>query len=115
MLQRAIIRSILKDEGHETLEAVDGAKGLETAIAEKPDFMISDLIMPVMDGHALLAALSKEGLKIPVVIVTADIQDGVRQKCLDQGAVDFVNKPVKNDELRGVIQNLVTQKTSKKL
>ncbi len=62
MLQRVIIRSILKDEGHETLETRDGAKGFETEIVEKPDFMISDLIMPVMDGHTLLSALSKEGL-----------------------------------------------------
>lgn len=66
--------------------------------------------MPVMDGHVFLDALSQEGLKMPVVIVTADIQEGVRQECLDQGAVDFVNKPVKDAALRAVIQKMIAQK-----
>lgn len=69
--------------------------------------------MPVMDGHEFLDALSGEGVDIPVVIVTADIQEGVRQECLDQGAVDFLNKPVKDEEILKVIQKLLAQKEKK--
>lgn len=110
LLQRTIIKAAVTAEGHESLEAVDGQKGLEMALAHKPDFIISDLIMPNMDGFELLRMLSKKGLNIPVIVTTADIQDEAHKQCAELGAVQVINKPLKEADLREAIQNLVRLK-----
>ena len=66
----------LKDEGFEILEAEDGLAGLDMALAEKPDLILLDIIMPVMDGITMLQKLrdDPEGKKIKVIILT-NLQD----------------------------------------
>jgi DNA-binding response OmpR family regulator len=59
-------------EGFEILEAKDGAEGLEAAISKKPDLIILDIFMPVMDGKAMFEKLRQDawGKTVPVVILT---------------------------------------------
>ncbi len=110
LLQRSIIKSAVTAEDHESLEAADGQQGLEVALEQIPDLIISDLIMPTMDGFELLNALSEKGLKMPVIVTTADIQEEAHKQCFALGATQVINKLQNEETLRGAIQNLVRLK-----
>ena len=100
---RKRIANLVKAEGHETLEASDGRQGLEMIATHSPDCIMIDLIMPEMDGLELLEMLNSQGSKIPRIVVTADIQETVRQECLKHGALAVLNKPPKTDELQNAL------------
>ena len=104
---RTKMRTFLEAEGHEIIEASDGTRGLQIVYTRNPDCVILDLIMPEIDGFKILKAIRDKGFKIPVLVVTADIQESVRRQCMDLGATVFLNKPVKEDELRSTIRNII--------
>lgn len=89
----------LQDAGYDTFEAINGRDAYEKLKKENFDFLILDLLMPEMTGTELLKKLKKEKINIPVMVVTADIQQQVKDECLALGAVDFINKPINIDEL----------------
>jgi CheY-like chemotaxis protein len=97
MLSRGFIRKFLAEDNHEIVEAVDGRQGLEALNTEKPDLVILDLLMPIMDGFAVLETMKKLKIDIPVVVMTADIQTHVKERCLLLGAKAVLNKPPKKD------------------
>lgn len=104
------VRNILVAEGYETIEAENGNEALKMAEDHTPDCIILDLIMSEMGGIEVLKALSKKKSKIPVIILTADIQDVVREECLELGAVAFLNKPPLNEEILGAINIAIGKK-----
>ena len=91
---RKAIAQIVKADGHETLEAANGREGLEIIAATPPDCILLDLIMPEVDGFEVLKTLREGRSKIPVIVLTADIQEIVHQECLELGATEFINKPM---------------------
>lgn len=107
LLQRKIIGGILKAEGHEVIEALDGQDGLEKATSEKPDCILSDLVMPKMDGFAFLAELKRSGLNIPTIVATSDIQEDARQECLDLGALHVIHKPIKKEDILNALSRML--------
>jgi CheY-like chemotaxis protein len=104
---RLKICNILKSLGHETLEAVDGRDGLQKALTEQPDCICTDLLMPELDGIGFLEALREAGLDLPVVVLTADIQETKRLQCLELGAADFIHKPPHAGELSKVMEKVL--------
>lgn len=82
------------NEGFNLLKAIDGAQGLEMARAEKPDFVLLDIIMPKMDGFSVLTAMKEdEELKnIPVLLLTNLGQDEDIKKGKELGAVGYLVK-----------------------
>lgn len=100
MFQRFMHCKIAKEFGFEVVEAKDGAECLEKARAEKPDVMLLDLNMPGMNGVEVMSALRDEGFTSKIMVVTADIQDTTRKRCLDLGVMEFLNKPVDENILR---------------
>ncbi|MCP4691509.1 MAG: response regulator [Desulfobacterales bacterium] len=107
-LQRRMLGNVIKDEGHEVIEAVNGKDALEKAGAESPDCMLLDLLMPEIDGFGVLDGLREKGLKIPVIIFSADIQDTTRAKCYEMGVAAFLNKPINDEVLRKTVRNVLT-------
>lgn len=101
---RRMIRKALQAEGYEILEATGGREGLEMVRTYTPDCILLDLLMPDMDGFAFLRALHEQGLKTPTIIVSADIQKSSRSLGFELGAAEFINKPVKEDELRNAVR-----------
>jgi CheY-like chemotaxis protein len=97
--QRKRIVEVLQAEGHETIEATDGKEGLEMAEQHQPMFIVCDMVMPVMGGIDVLKKLKEQKSPIPVIILTADIQVPVREKCIELGAKAFLNKPLKKEEM----------------
>lgn len=108
--QRKQIAKILKTHGHGMIEAVDGKEAVDKALREKPDCILLDLLMPEMNGIQVLEYLRKEQSDIPVVVLSADIQDTTRAKCFELGVVDFINKPVNEGSLRDALDNVLGQK-----
>jgi CheY-like chemotaxis protein len=94
-LNRTVLRAALTKQGHDVVEAVDGREALDR-LAEGPiDVVLLDIMMPVMDGYAALAAIKAdpELARIPVIIISGvdDVASVVR--CIEMGATDYLPKP----------------------
>lgn len=87
-----VIASLARD-GYDTIEAENGLVALEHIVAKSPDVIVSDLLMPELDGLGLLRELRSRQNATPVVVITADIQSSSRELCLQLGVTEFLNKP----------------------
>jgi signal transduction histidine kinase len=96
-------------EHYQVVYAVDGIDGLEKARSESPDLILSDVMMPRMDGNELVRTLkADEDLKsIPVILVSARATQQVKVEGLLVGADDYVPKPFNAEELLARIANLL--------
>ncbi|MEO1630354.1 MAG: ATP-binding protein [Bacteroidota bacterium] len=105
---RAYIRSHLA-ERYRVLEAENGAVGLETARACRPDLVLSDVMMPELDGVALTRALRAEPAlaDVPIVLLSAWADEQSTLAGLEAGADDYLTKPFSPDELRARLSNFV--------
>lgn len=98
-LSRRMMSKVLENDGHTILQATNGREGLEMVRTHNPDCIFLDLLMPEVDGLDVLKTLQDEGSKIPIVVITADIQQSTRQQCLELGAIAVINKPSQPPEL----------------
>jgi len=105
--QRKILSGLLKEAGHDVVIAENGKDGLECAEKEKPDIVMTDLLMPEFDGIFLLEQAKARSVRIPVIIITSDIQDSTRERCIRLGAAAFLNKPVKKETLLPAIKKVL--------
>ncbi len=107
--QHQFLKSALDGQGYEILAANDGFEALERLAVQDVDCIVADLIMPRMRGMDLLKALREKGSQTPVVILTADIQEHVREACLRLGARIVLHKPVKPELLRRTLADVLGQ------
>ena len=105
---RAYIRAHLEGT-YQILETLNGEEGLKKAIETVPDLVLTDLMMPKMDGLSLCTALREDERTshIPVVMLTAKNDVESRLAGLEQGADDYLPKPFNADELRLRLRNLI--------
>lgn len=103
---RSIVMSLLEPVGFEVKEAKNGLEGLEQATAWKPDVIITDLMMPMMDGYQLLQRVREsETLKDVVAIASsASVFESNQQDAIDAGANIFLPKPLQADLLFQTLQ-----------
>jgi two-component system phosphate regulon response regulator PhoB len=96
-----LIRIHLERDGHEILTAQDGIEGLRVAIAQQPDVIILDLMLPKLDGISVFKRLRTEirTAEIPVIMLTAKAQQADRLNGLELGADDYLSKPFSPREL----------------
>ncbi|MEM1096837.1 MAG: ATP-binding protein, partial [Bacteroidota bacterium] len=108
---RAYVRSHL-DAHYRVLEAGDGEAGLQVARAHMPDLVLSDVMMPKLDGYGLCRAIKADAelAFIPVVLLTAKASSESKLTGLGEGADDYLTKPFASDELLARIHNLIAQR-----
>src|SRR5260370_28165147 len=101
---RAALQTILGTWGYATEVASEGREALEKATALRPSLVVTDLMMPDMDGLSLLTALQQEMPRIPVIILTGRATVDTAVGAMRQGAYDYLTKPVDLDRLRLLIE-----------
>jgi DNA-binding response OmpR family regulator len=109
-VQAKLFETILSNRGHKVIHATDGKSGLRMVQKEKPDLVILDLSLPLMDGFEVCKRLKEdEATKaIPILMTTAAYPDAERAKQgLDLGAEEFMVKPVANQVLIHNVERLV--------
>jgi CheY-like chemotaxis protein len=92
---RANVRRFLALEGHEVLEAEDGIQGLEIARTRGVALVLCDVMMPRLDGFAVLRALRAEPAtaRLPFVFITASAERDAAERALQEGADNYIVKP----------------------
>ena len=107
-------RITLETEGYEIFEAVSGASALEELIGRSFDLAILDMRMPAMDGLELLAKMREFGITVPAMIVTAysDVPHAVLAMKL--GAIDFLQKPLRPEDLRRIVAEILKRHAPQK-
>ncbi len=108
--QRAFLKSLVSEGGYDVADAENGVKALEYLKEHNtnlPDIVISDIMMPEMDGHELSLMIKKLYPSILIIILTSDTDDDTLIKSFDSGATDYQSKPVKKIELLIRISNLL--------
>jgi two-component system, OmpR family, alkaline phosphatase synthesis response regulator PhoP len=102
----------LAANGYKVIIACDGKEGLEKALTEKPDIILLDIIMPIMDGHEMLEQLRKteEVKDIPVIILSARSQTQDIERATICGIDDYIVKPFDLIELLEKIETVLENK-----
>ena len=114
---RTALKDVLEAEGYRVLLAANGEDGLEHALADKPDLILLDLMMPKVDGYTVCAELRRLSNPVPILMLTAKGQIEDRVRGLDAGADDYLTKPFSTDELLARVRAVLrrVQKASRTL
>jgi len=104
-----LARDLLQISGYTTIEATDGEQGVELAKARKPDLILMDIMMPVMDGYGACHAIKKDKATagIPVVMLTAMGYELNKKLAQGMGADGYITKPFNRQELLDVINQFL--------
>ena len=106
-----LIEFKLRKEGYQVTWKENGEEALEAIKAEKPDLVLLDVMMPVMDGYEVLRQIKEdENLKsIPVIMLTARAQERDVVKGIDLGAQDYITKPFHPAELLVQVKRILAK------
>ena len=102
-----MLRMGLEDEGHEVVLAPDGRAGLAQLADVRPDLVVLDVMMPILDGFGVLEAKRERGDETPVVMLSAKSEQRDIDRAFALGAVEFVSKPFDLDRLVALIETIL--------
>jgi two-component system cell cycle response regulator DivK len=108
-MNRDMLSRRLERKGFDVVMAVDGKAGVDMASTEKPDLILMDLSLPVIDGWEATRRIKANAAtqQIPVIALTAHAMAGDEQKALEAGCDDYDTKPVDLKRLLGKIDNFL--------
>jgi two-component system, cell cycle response regulator DivK len=109
MLSRRLVRN-----GYEVCLAMDGQQGADMALSERPDLILMDMSLPVIDGWEATRRIKANDAtrRIPVIALTAHAMAGDREKAMEVGCDDYDTKPVELARLLGKIAALLAPKAA---
>ncbi len=101
-----LVRFILERSGYEVFDARDGQSGIEMAALHKPDLILLDIQLPVMDGYAVARNLRQNPdlADTPIVAVTSYAMPGDREKAMEAGCNGYIEKPIDPDSFVGKME-----------
>jgi signal transduction histidine kinase len=113
-MNRFVAETLAADD-YDVQRAFDGAEALEKARERPPDVILTDVMMPRLSGDQLVVEARKDPAlaHVPVVLLTAKADDGLRVRLLREGAQDYVMKPFSPEELRARVANQVVVKRAR--
>ena len=109
MLSRRLIRN-----GYEVVIAIDGQQGVDMALSERPNIILMDMSLPVIDGWEATRRIKADDATraIPVIGLTAHAMSGDREKAIEAGCEDYDTKPIELPRLLGKIAALLVPKAA---
>jgi two-component system cell cycle response regulator DivK len=108
-MNRDMLSRRLERRGYEVVIAVDGQQGVDMARVEKPDLVLMDMSLPVLDGWEATRRLKAEAdtRGVPIIALTAHAMAGDREKAMEAGCDDYDTKPIELPRLLGKIEELL--------
>jgi CheY-like chemotaxis protein len=101
----------LKSIGYEVALSYDGRTGIDKAKEIKPDLILLDLIMPIMDGYVVAKKLKDdpETKHIPIIILTASQREDLKTRCRELGVASFIMKPFETSDLLMMVKAILKE------
>jgi len=108
-INRMILEGMLIKEGHEVIQAANGQIAVDSYIEDKPDIVLMDIMMPVMNGYDATKKIKELAgdTFVPIIVLTAMTDEAELIKCVENGADDFLTKPFSHAVLSAKIQALM--------
>lgn len=105
---RNMLCDCLRGAGHRVVEASNGQEALDQLRAHRPDIVITDLTMPVMDGLDFIEAARREpeGQGLPMLLLTTETADRLKQRAREVGATGWLTKPFDPDTVLRLVDQL---------
>jgi len=112
-MNRDMLSRRLERKGYETVIAVDGEEGIAKTESDKPDLILMDMSLPVLDGWEATRKLKANPVtqSIPIIGLSAHAMSGDREKAIEAGCDDYDTKPVELPRLLEKIENLIRTST----
>lgn len=110
MFLRKRVRQLLPAADYAVVEAENGECALHAIERQTFSCILTDLVMPVLDGFELLEELQRRQLPAPVVVVTADVQQSTRDRCKALGAFSVLQKPIDPEKFRAVLATILKER-----
>jgi CheY-like chemotaxis protein len=110
-MNRDMLSRRLQKKGYDVLLALDGEAGVKMAMSERPDLILMDMSLPVVDGWEATRQIKGQPMtaSIPVIALTAHVMAGDRDKAIEAGCDDYDSKPIEFERLLGKIQTLLNR------
>lgn len=107
---RALVSSILSEEGHQVTVAQNGRQALDMMASDSPDLLVLDIMMPQVDGYTVLKELKASGAReqMKILVLTAKTSESDWVRGYKLGADAYITKPFDIDELTSQIEELLT-------
>jgi CheY-like chemotaxis protein len=108
-MNRDMLSRRLERRGYQVVIAVDGQQGVDMARSEKPDLVLMDMSLPVLDGWEATRRLKADAdtRSVPIIALTAHAMAGDREKAMEAGCDDYDTKPIELPRLLGKIEELL--------
>ncbi len=104
---RTTFKHMLEEEGYRVWVAQNGREGLELFRKNRPEIVITDMVMPVLDGFAMIDSLRRECPGLPIIAMSAFLEPEKMEKSLDSGAFCYLTKPVEMPVLFDLIRAIL--------
>jgi CheY-like chemotaxis protein len=101
-----LICQVLRNEGHQVVEACDGAEALDLLYAQHFDLVITDFVMPRLNGLKLVEQLHPLGPRLPIIFITGYLS-AISGKAILDNVAEVIPKPFKFDDLRSTVQRVL--------
>ncbi len=108
-MRRALNHYMLAPLGYNVVQATDGQNGLETALKQRPDLIITDMNMPKMNGLEMITALHKANTQIPVILMTLHGSETIAIEAFRLGIRDYLIKPFTTQEVEQTVNRALTE------
>jgi two-component system cell cycle response regulator DivK len=111
-----LVRFILEQSNYEVFAALDGKAGIEMAASLKPDLILLDIQLPVMDGYAVARNLRQNLIlaDTPIIAVTSYAMSGDREKVMEAGCNGYIEKPIDPDTFVAKVEQYLTARDQRR-
>ena len=110
-LNRKLVETVLKPHGYRVIAAENGLQGVDLALREKPDLILMDVMMPMMNGYEATHLIRDHGemSRIPIIALTASAMPHERDRALEAGCDGYVSKPIDTRAFPDQIRRFLNQ------